>query len=340
MKLSLILMACFVSMSLTAQNSSTVNITVNGNRNKEVRVDGKSYPVNTDASSVTSANSPIQISRLMPGQHSIEVIRSNRYNNTTTTGNTTTFNLRSGYDLNITVNSDGSVQTTETRIWKNTGYQNRHRNPMSDENFNVLARNIQYMRGTNAKVAAINDAFDKTSNYFTTAQASKLIRLVNSQPRRLDLAKASYKTITDPANFSQLNVLLIGQASRTELASYIRDYEDDLANNDNYGDNDNNDHNGNHGNNGNYDHNGNSNFPIRRPMTDANFNNLYSNISNQFGIGVKMSSLTNEFNNADNYFTTAQTRRLIELVSDDNNRLQLAKLAYNNVVDPENYSQL
>ncbi|MES1221262.1 MAG: DUF4476 domain-containing protein, partial [Bacteroidota bacterium] len=105
-------------------------------------------------------------------------------------------------------------------------------------------------------------------------------------------------------------------------------------------DNDNNDHNGNHGNNGNYDHNGNSNFPIRRPMTDANFNNLYSSISNQFGLGVKMSSLTNEFNNADNYFTTAQTRQLIQLVSDENNRLQLAKSSYDNIVDPENFNRL
>jgi len=338
------LLACFISMSLAAQNNSTVNITVNGNWNKEVRVDGKSYLVNTDASSVTSANSPIQIRRLMPGPHSIEVVRKGRYNNTAIQGNTTTFNLRAGYDLNITVNNDGSVLTSETRIRNNTGYQNRHRSPMSNENFAVLVRNIQYMRGTNAKVAAINDAFDKSSNYFTTAQAGKLIGLVNSQSRRLNLAKASYKTITDPANFSQLDVLFASQASRAELASYVSNYEDNNpANNGNYGDNDNNGNHGNNDNNGGHgynDHNGNNGYPIRRPMSDGSFTYLYSNLSNQLGFGVKMTSLTNEFNNTNNYFTTAQTRQLIELVSDDNNRLQLAKLAYNNVVDPENYSQI
>jgi hypothetical protein len=313
-------------MSLAAQNNSTVNITVNGNRNKEVKVDGKSYLVNTDASPVTSENSPIQIRQLMPGPHSIEVVRKGRYNNTAIQSNTTTFNLRSGYDLNITINNDGSVLTSETRIRNNTGYRNRHRSPMSNEDFAVLVRNIQYMRGTNAKVAAINDAFDKSSNYFTTAQAGKLIGSVSSQSRRLNLAKASYKTITDPANFSQLDVLFASQASRAELASYVSNYEDNNPAN-----------NGNHGNN---DNNGNNDYPIRRPMSDGNFTNLYSNISNQVGFGVKMTSLTNEFNNTNNYFTSAQTRQLIELVSDDNSRLQLAKLAYNNVVDPENYSQI
>jgi hypothetical protein len=41
--------------------------------------------------------------------------------------------------------------------------------------------------------------------------------------------------------------------------------------------------------------NNNSSYPTRLAMTDANFNNLYNNISNQFGFGAKMSSLTNEF---------------------------------------------
>jgi hypothetical protein len=426
MKLSTMILACFISLAVAAQNTGTVNVTVNGNRNKEVRVDGKSYPVNavnTDVSSTVSANAPIQITNLPPGQHSFEVVRINRYNNTTRTGNITTFNLRSGYDMNITVNNDGSVQTSEKRIRRNTGYQNRYRKPMSDENFDVLVQNIQNSRGNNARVTAINNAFNKTSNYFTTAQASDLVRLVNSQASRLSLAKASYKTITDPENFSQINELLSSQASRTELATYTRNY--DYNNPANNGPNPVNTSTANTAMTENsfnqlysdarnqsssaskmsylvnvfadpgnrfttaqakqliglvYPENDRlqlakasydnvvdpANFTqvydllnspssrnelatytgtstpgyTKTAMTNASFTNLYNNISSQFGLGAKMSSLTNEFNNTNNYFTTAQTRQLIQLVSDENNRLQLAKLAYDNVVDPENYSQV
>jgi len=322
MKQSIIILSCFICLSVTAQNLSTVNITLNGNRNKEVRIDGKSYSVNTDVSVVTSTGRPIQVTGLNSGQHSIEVVRTNRYNNTTSTGNKTTFYLRPGYDMNITVNNDGTIQTSETRIRRNGGYgyQNRYKTPMSDENFDVLAENIRYMRGNTAKTTAINNAFNNTSNYFTTAQASELIQMVYSQSSRLTLAKASYKTITDPANFSQISQLLTNQASKTELDSYVRNYD---SNNRNSGDN----------------RTGNR-WQTKVAMSGASFNTLYNNISNQFGLGAKMSSLTNEFNNSNNYFTAAQTRQLIQLVSDENNRLQLAKLAYDNITDQENYNQI
>jgi hypothetical protein len=315
MKLSIMILACFISLAVAAQTGGTVNITVIGNRNKEVRVDGKTYtvnPVNTDVSSTAAVNSPIQITSLSTGQHSIEIVRTNRYNNTSRTGNTTTFNLRSGYDLNITVNNDGSVQISEKRIRRNTGYQNRYKNPMSDENFNELVQNIQYLPGTNAKVTAINNAFNR-SDYFTTAQVSELIRLVNSQSSRLSLAKASYKTITDPENFSQINELLNSQASRTELATYVRNY--DYNNPVNTG-------------------------PANMAMTENSFNQLYSDARSQSSASSRMSYLVNVFADAGNHFTTAQAKQLIGLVYPENDRLQLAKASYDNVVDQANFTQV
>ena len=314
MKRSIMILACLISLAVVAQNVSTVNITVKGTRNKEVRIDGTVYQVNTDASSTTAVNLPIQITNLSTGQHTIEIVRTNRYNTSNTTGNKTFFNLRSGYDLNITVNNDGSVQTSETRIRRNLGNQTRNRTPMSDASFDALVKNIQYQR-TAAKVTAITTAFNTPSNYFTTAQAMELIGLVNSQSSRLSLAKASYKTITDPANFSQqLNDLILTQAGRRELATYVRTYDN---NNPRSGTN-------------------NPNYP-QVAMSDANFNSLYTRINNEWSASVKLTSLTTEFNSSTTYFTTAQTRQLIQLVSDENSRLQLAKLAYNNVVDPANY---
>lgn len=322
MKLSITTLACFISLAVIAQNGGVVNITANGNRNKEVRVDGKVYSVNANTSSTISTSMPIEISNLASGQHSIEVVRTNRNNNTTRLGNTTTFNLRQGYDLNIIINNDGSIQLSEKRVRRNGGYgsQSRYRNPMSDESFNSLLQDVQYMRSTNSRVTAITNAFNNTSNYFTTAQASELIRLVNSESGRLNLAKLSYRAVIDPANFSRINELF-NATSRTELEAYVRNY--DYNNPINSGS----------------ENRANQTY-TRTAMTDGSFTNLYNSISRQFGLGVKMSSLTNEFNNVNNYFTVAQARQLIQLVSDENNRLQLAKSSYDNIVDPENFTRL
>jgi hypothetical protein len=120
--------------------------------------------------------------------------------------------------------------------------------------------------------------FNNANNYFTTAQTRQLIQLVSDESNRLQLAKLAYDNVVDPVNYyNQLYTLLNSQSSRNELDAYVRA-------------------------------NGSSNtgYPTRIAMTDANFNNMYNNISNQFGFGAKMSSLTTEFNNSNNYFTTAQ----------------------------------
>ena len=73
-------------------------------------------------------------------------------------------------------------------------------------------------------------------------------------------------------------------------------------------------------------------------MSDNEYNSMYREVQLTFGFGAKMSSLTKIFANESNYFTVNQAKQLIQLVSAESNRLDLAKSAYNNVVDPENFS--
>ncbi|MBK8496465.1 MAG: DUF4476 domain-containing protein, partial [Chitinophagaceae bacterium] len=49
--------------------------------------------------------------------------------------------------------------------------------------------------------------FNNTANYFTTYQASRLIQLVTAENNRLQLAKLSYRSVTDRSNFYQVNEL-------------------------------------------------------------------------------------------------------------------------------------
>jgi hypothetical protein len=95
-----------------------------------------------------------------------------------------------------------------------------------------------------------------------------------------------------------------------------------------------------------YDRNDNNggygNYPSDRnyhqAMSEYDFNQLVQKIRSQiFGNG-KMNSAKDAFSR--NYFTTQQVRQVLDLFSSDNDKLELAKLAYRNTVDQRNYSQL
>jgi hypothetical protein len=180
---------------------------------------------------------------------------------------------------------------------------------MTDASFNYLYQSIQQQWPVSAQMTSLTNAFNNSNNYFTTYQASRLIQLVGAESNRLQLAKLSYRSITDPANFSQVYSLLSSQSAKNELAAYVANYTG-----------------------------GGTGYKVA--MADADFNILYQNIQLQFLPGAKMTSISNTFNTGNYYFNCSQARQLIELVSLESNRLQLAKLSYRCITDRANFSQL
>ena len=103
-------------------------------------------------------------------------------------------------------------------------------------------------------------------------------------------------------------------------------YSNDGRNNGNYGDNNGGYRNGGYGNNNGYN----------RAMNDHDFNQLLQKIRGQwFG---KINTAKDGINN--NYFTTQQVKQILQLFSSENDKLELAKLAYRNTVDQRNYTQI
>jgi hypothetical protein len=174
-----------------------------------------------------------------------------------------------------------------------------------------LYNNVRNQWSTSAKISAATNAFDVTTNYFTVAQAKQLISLISGESDRLQLAKTAIDNIVDPENYSQLFDLFYYQSSRDELDSYIR--------------------------NGGYIS---GNYSYHTAMTDDAFNNIYDDIRRQWWPGSKMSDLVETFNTPTNYFTTEQTKKLIALVSNESNRVELAKLSFDNIVDQQNFRQI
>ena len=74
----------------------------------------------------------------------------------------------------------------------------------------------------------------------------------------------------------------------------------------------------------------------RNAMSDYEFNQMLQRINSQW-LG-KLNTAKEAVSN--NYFSTYQVRQIMQLFTSNNERLDLAKQAYRNTVDPRNYNQL
>jgi len=293
--LSLIIFAALAASAY----SQSLRVTFNGNKDFQLKVDGRSY------SSDNYLNNDVVINNLS-GNHTIGIYKVNKRGKSKSIYASDLY-LAQDKEVHLTVNNNGSISREETSANAAYGY----RTPMSPTSFNNAYQKVNNQWGQSAKMTEAKSLFSISENYFSADQARKIIALLNSESDRLELAKLAYDNITDPNNFNQLSDLLYSQASRNELDNYVRNYN----NNDPSG-------------------------SYRVAMNSTSFNQLYRNISNQWRVTARMSAAENAFNTTTNYFTVAQVRQIISLLNDENNRVRLAKLSIDNIVDPHNLSQL
>ncbi|HMD00823.1 MAG TPA: DUF4476 domain-containing protein [Ferruginibacter sp.] len=306
-KLSIVFLGMLAFLSLNAQRKSNLTVMVNGNSNMQVTIDGSSYNLTGSSGSATA-----NITDLAPGQHTLQISRGNQYNNNRRDDISTTFTLRNRYDMKINVNADGSLALIENLRMRN-GDNNQAR--ISNTEYNQLWRSVRAQRIGEQRVVMINNAFSNRTNYFTSAQIVQLLQLVPTDGPRLQLAKQSYAYVSDPVNFSRVELLFNNEAARDELESYVSSYETD----------------------GNAYVYSAANYPT---MSDVGYNSLYQNIRQQWPASTQYTSIANAFSSSGNYFTTAQAMQLIQLQTSESNRLSLAKMAYGRVVDSYNFTQV
>jgi len=282
-----------------AQSVSTVTINVRGNNNEAIVIDNTEYVISNDYA--TSTNTPIVVSNLQSGQHTLQIKRANEAN-----PSSTIFTTRTGYDLQITIAANGSVQLKETK-WRSGNNNGQNMVAMSDADFNNLYSSIRNQWRSAKRMTMVSDAFANANYFFTTAQAKQLIQLISSQSNRFTLAKASYRGITDPTNFTQMYDVLNSQSHRDQLAAYVSTYNAGSSS---------------------------------TAMTAGRFNTIFRTAQRQSTTNSKVSYIYNTFTNTNNYFTVAQARQLVQLAPDEANRLYLAKISYRSIIDRTNFSQM
>ncbi len=320
MKPIIILVAsCMTAMSAFAQTAITVNVTLNGNQNRDLLIDGRAYTANSDAAQSNTdmrGKSTYSITDLGVGSHNLQVVRTNPNTNRRTTVTQKTFNLRSGYDLDIAVNGNGTIQLTERRN-RNRGRNNTSvRTPMSNSNFNIVLQDVRRQYNNTARVSALTNVFGNTSNYFTSSQISQLVGQVTGESNRLQLLKYAHRSITDVENFSRLYTLLTSSVARQELAAYANANSQNgtipSSNTGVYG----------------------------QAMTTANYNSLVAQVRAQYDANNRVNVIYNAFSNPSNYFTTQQARNLIQMITGEANMLNLAKASYRSITDKNSFSSI
>ncbi len=284
--------------------SQSITIKVNGNKNQKLVVDGRTYSVNNTA---TGKEKVITITDLLPGQHSLQVIRStnNRSNASTS------FTTRSGYETIVNIAANGSVHVREKAGSTATS---SIRTPMNDAEFTSLLQKTRNHFRNNSRITAVSTAIANPNYYFTTAQLRMLLESFDGEVKKLELAKQAYPRITDQMNFATLSSVFTIQDNRDALATYIRSQGNDIAVS--YSES------------------------FRTPMRASNFNAIVESIELQWQEGARLSTIIDVFENSSNYFSTAQAMEIIQLVSDQSSRLHLSKAVYSRLTDPQNFSQL
>lgn len=374
----------FLLLSQVAYQQSSVTIKTTGNRNKQLIVDNKTYTI---SNTTTTAVSEIVIPNLPAGQHTLELLRNNQYNNSSSSSKST-FTTREGYDLLLTISSNGSISTSETRIAKGGMYGgNRGMNATA---FATLQSQVKAKASSTDRAAVIENHFATSNKKLTSTQASTLIKLVNSESLRFKLAKLSYAKISDTQNFSLVSNLLNSTSNKKALTDYIASsennpagdtepaltnaefntvYQEVVAENgpdrvyylNNFFDRETNFYTAAQANQlialvtnqtdrnslitkayrgvtdkQNFYGNGTANSA----MSSTDFTKLYNSVKNSYSNSSRYNLVAEAFKSTTNYFTVSQARQLLSLISSENDRLPLAKNAWDNITDPNNYSQM
>jgi len=299
--------------------SQTITISFNGNKDYRAQVDGRSY---SSSDYTGNMNNRVSLNNLSAGAHSVAIYKINKRGKSKPVY-TSTVNLGYNEEVMLTVNNNGSISREESS--SNPAYGNgTYREAVSDVMFNDAYQRVSNQWGQPGKMNEARKVFTTYNNYYTAAQARQIILLINSEANRLELAKLAYDHLVDPSGYTQFYGLLNRQASRNELDAYARNRNYDPNNVDpNY----------NNGTGSNNNYNG-------QAMSDASFNNLYESIRGKWLWFTKKNAAKDAFESTTNRFTTSQASKIIALISGESDRLELAKLSYDNIVDPQHFRDI
>ncbi|MGB8193102.1 MAG: DUF4476 domain-containing protein [Chitinophagaceae bacterium] len=308
--LGVILYTSLLSQTVTIRFEGTASSNTANARNYAVDVDGRSY-YSSNADNA-SGMKQVVLSDLTTGSHKFAVYDMTNYSamNESSLLYSNTFQLRTGYDMVIAVRRNGNVTFTEKKSTQVTGSTSGY-TPMTDAEFTKLTQSVKAKWSQSSRATSIQTAFANKAYYFTTDQAGQLLMMVTSEAKRLELAKLAYPKITDQQNFADVADLFNSQANKDNISAFYQTQNPGGVVSTN-----------------------------NKVLTTQQFNQLLRKVRNQYDQSGKYAVVQDALNVSTNYFTTAQLRQLLTLITPESSRLALAKLSYARVSDETNFASL
>jgi len=198
-------------------------------------------------------------------------------------------------------------------VYANRFRQSQAATHMTSQRFSEIKNSIAAERLVLERDKATMYAFTKAGNRFSVDQARQLIEISETEKGREDLAKASFRTLTNPEEFTSLYSLFNLQASKDSLAIFLFRMGRDMLSRE-------------------------PNFQ-QAEMSAPDFSSVIDEVS----IAVedkRTQMLLVQFANPYASFSTSQIGKLIELVKDEPNRLLLLMAAYRITTNRKDFSSL
>lgn len=233
-------------------------------------------------------------------------------------GQTVTVNFAdNGYGNNVyQVLIDGRNYSSNTNTSNNNGGWNRNANYSSPD---VVLNNIQPGQHT-IQVYQVRNTNSRSNNASPVYSSNFILR------QGFDATLSIRRN--GQVQFSERQNAVNNNSGRQD-----RDRDGDKDDRRNGGYNNGYPNNGGNNNNSNGQYN-------RAPMADYQFTQIYESVRGKWFQASKVTAVKNEFSNASVYFSTAQLSQLLQLITSESNRLELAELSYRVVADPQNFTQV
>lgn len=184
---------------------------------------------------------------------------------------------------------------------------------MSQSDFNRIKNLIDTEWLVLEKDKAIMSAFRKPGNRFSTQQARELVEMSGTEQGRKLLAIASFTSVTDQENFSNIFSLFGSQTAKDDIAIYIFQTETDKQSRQ-------------------------PNF-VMPSMSPIDFSVVVDKIYNA-NEDKRTQLLANRFASPYSSFSATQIGELIQMVKDETNRLLLLKASYRVITNRDEFISL
>ncbi len=202
---------------------------------------------------------------------------------------------------------------------------NNDQNSLSFNELNMLKISVNGKTGDADKLKIMEEYLSDKS--FTTAQVSEMMDWLNFESTRLDLAKWCYDKTIDNENYLHLSSKFSFQSTKKDLEDFIFQSDNSHSNSRTYN---------NSNNRGSY--NNTSAFNNPNLIQQAQMNTLKGSVEEKISDSDKQKLIQQYL--ADKTLTTAQVADIMDWLSFESTRLDVAKYCYTKVIDPENYLQV